>query len=261
MELLFQFNYPAFCKILSINQVNRMILKLWKNPQSISSQNLDSANVNKIYIIAQEIFKLFINKFSSLKRLIVNNYLFYIPQLTFISYPGTRDCLKNLSILDCRSDICSDFFDQLSQICHNIQSLIITFAYSISSGSKDLISVQKNLKCLKMIGYDGCGDLTDIIPSLTKLSSDTLTKLIIRGEEYYLPFLSSFIAKFINGQELRLSFYLTDGFEDYKSMQYGNFSQIFHNYKFWDFNDYYQGMDLLIKFLETRKRFKRILFM
>src|SRR4051794_9007531 len=49
------FNYPALCKILSICQVNCMILKLWNNPQSISSQNLDSANDNKVYIIEQEI--------------------------------------------------------------------------------------------------------------------------------------------------------------------------------------------------------------
>ena len=44
---------------------------------------------------------------------------------TLTSYPGARDCLKDLSELYCYSDICPEFFYQLSQICHNISLLDI----------------------------------------------------------------------------------------------------------------------------------------
>ena len=47
--------------------------------------------------------------------------------MTLIYFPGARDCLKHLSELSCTNDVCSKFFYQLSQVCHNIQSLKIPF--------------------------------------------------------------------------------------------------------------------------------------
>ena len=55
-----------------------------------------------------------------------------------------------LTELNCSSDIYSEFFYQISQICHNIQSLTISFENVISNGLKDLISLQNNLKSVKM---------------------------------------------------------------------------------------------------------------
>ncbi len=70
------------------------------------------------------------------------------------------DCMKDLSVLTCYSNIPSEFFYQLAQLCHNIQSLCITFEIRISNGLKDLTSSQNNLKHLSlqmgeimMIGY------------------------------------------------------------------------------------------------------------
>src|SRR6266498_3963406 len=58
------FNYASFCKVLSINRVHNMIEKLL-NQQSILPQNLD----NNTHIVMQELFKMFMNQISSLKRL------------------------------------------------------------------------------------------------------------------------------------------------------------------------------------------------
>src|SRR6266498_2550243 len=169
------FNYVAFIKHLSVTDIGEFIEKL-SNP--ITSQSLD---YNK-YILAQEMFRMFMNQISSLKELefslilqfsipppfsilppfsIPTSFLIprlsiptpnysYIPNINFINYPGAIDCLKNLSRLNCGSDIYSEFFYQLSQVCHNIQSLKITFRRDISDGLADLISVQQNLKYLSI---------------------------------------------------------------------------------------------------------------
>src|SRR6266542_175429 len=92
-----------------------------------------------------------------------------------------KDCLANISVFSCDSSICSEFFYQLSQICHNIETLTITFKNIISDGLVDLISLQKNLKYVTLItSYGSENDWTEITTSLTKFSS-TLTKLEILG--------------------------------------------------------------------------------
>ena len=63
------FDYAAFCKILSIDQVHCKIYKLLKNQQSISSSNLN--NNNNTRIVVQEICKMFMNQISSLKSLTI----------------------------------------------------------------------------------------------------------------------------------------------------------------------------------------------
>src|SRR5581483_6927719 len=97
---------------------------------------------------------------------------------TFSLYPGAKECLTNLSKLSCRSDIYSEFFYQLSQMCNNIRSLKIRITDVISNGLADLISVQKNLKYLDIIGRNTIPDenLLRITHSLTK-HSNTIIKL------------------------------------------------------------------------------------
>src|SRR5947207_7119198 len=58
------FNYAAFCKILSIDQVYQ---KLW---QFLKNQSQHSNNDNNRNIVAQEIFKLFLKQIPSLKKLV-----------------------------------------------------------------------------------------------------------------------------------------------------------------------------------------------
>src|ERR1043165_4573014 len=129
------FNYAAFCKTLSINRVNYIIGML-----------LRQYNSSKVfYIVEQEIYKLFMKQIS-LKSL----DFFEFSDVTFGIYPEARNSLKNLSELRCRSNNYPEFFYQLSQICHNIQTLFIRFSKDISNGLADLISVQKNLKCLEI---------------------------------------------------------------------------------------------------------------
>jgi len=218
------FNYVPFIKNLSINEI------------------ID--NVKKDIVI-QEIFKMLMSQ-TSLKRLdrcyphynLNNHFLSNTP----FTYPGAIDCLKNLTELNCYSNFHSESLYQLSQTCHNLQSLKIYFQESITDGLEDLISVQQNLKylCLDMRYYDK--NLT-----ITKLPN-TLIKLDLFGKDNCtIPL--SFIAKFTNLQEIGLGFgfYNNNCFE---KLQYAIFPQL-HTLKF--MRDYPKDKKLA-KFIENNGR-------
>ncbi|PKY34145.1 hypothetical protein RhiirB3_453586 [Rhizophagus irregularis] len=232
------FNYAAFCKILSINRVYYKIRGLLRNQQTISSQNLN----NYIHIMVREIFKMLMNQITSLKSLV----FFLFSDEIFCLYPGAKDCLKNLTELSCSSDIPTELFYQLSQTCYNIQSFTIEFERIISnSGIADLISVQRNLKSFDMtLCYDLTVDsVTNIIPSLISKLPNTLIKLDLYGGDNY--FSLSFIANFLNLQELKLSFSNDECFVNFEKLQYVTFPQL----KVLIIREKYPRNELLIKFL------------
>ncbi|RIA81351.1 hypothetical protein C1645_837159 [Glomus cerebriforme] len=233
------FNYATFIKSLSIYNIDSIIKSILQNYQSITPQSLN----HKKYIVTKEIYKLFMKQIS-LRELYFNSYkIIDIPNITFTSYTGTKDCLKYLSRLSCRSDLYPEFFYQLSQLCHLIQYLYITFEKIISNGLTDLISVQKNLKHLYIMQSFDCEDLTGVIQSLTKLP-DTLIKFELYGGKHFIPL--SFISKFTNLQELVLSFDYNYAIEGFKKLQYIIFSHL-EILKF----EYAYPKYELIKFLEN----------
>jgi len=213
------FNYIAFIKNLSIHEINK-ILKILEIDQSIIISK--SLYYNKYIVLMQEIFKMFMSQIS-LKEL--NFYLVCFPNIDLITYPGAIDCLKNLSELNCSSDIYSEFFCQISQICHNIQSLNITFKAPISNGIINLISAQQNLKYLSIIRYC-CKDSTNMIPLILTKLPDTLIKLDLFINNHYMSL--SFITKFTNLRELVLSFRYSynDNFKDFEKITTYYFSTI-----------------------------------
>ncbi|CAB4399826.1 unnamed protein product [Rhizophagus irregularis] len=201
------FNYASFCKILSIYQINKMINSVLKNSL------LDSKDGNSL--VVNEIIKMFASQITSLKKL---TYTFYHNNrnISFPHFPGARD----LSELCCSSDLSSDFFYQLSQICHNLQSISIKFYDSITNELNELISSQNNLKNLYLSASDG--SWADIIPTITK-HSHTITKLKLYIDVSNSSY--SFVSSFPNLQELIISSF--DGvFEDFKKLQYVNFSKL-----------------------------------
>src|SRR5205823_12560807 len=115
------FNYATFCKLLSVDEVNYNIWQLFKKQKSISVQKLDD---NIVKIVLQEIFKFLMSQISSLRKMRLKFFELSLlrQNITFTSYPGARDCLKDLSELYCHSDIRPEYFYQLSQICNTIQT-------------------------------------------------------------------------------------------------------------------------------------------
>ncbi|RIA87222.1 hypothetical protein C1645_828103 [Glomus cerebriforme] len=228
------FNYASFCKILSINRVYITVEKLLlKNQQyNVSSQN-------QINLIVQELYKLFMIQISPLKELTFHGDDL---KINFTSYPGAKNRLKNLSELYCSSNVSSKFFYHLSQFCKNLKSLYISFERFNSKGLSDLISVQKNLKCLSILQHRGDNEVNNIIPLLTTNHSNSLIKLSLYGN-YNVSL--SFIANFKNLQQLELSFDHND-FEDFEKLQY----VILPNLKIFKI-PYHISNNILITFLEN----------
>ncbi|CAB4378371.1 unnamed protein product [Rhizophagus irregularis] len=180
------FNYASFCKVLSIRY-----LLIEDNEIEILSDN------PKNYLITKEILKMFMRQISSLEKMdfsFMEYYYYYYGCyddfyknynfLNFINFPGAKDCLKNLSELKCYSFMNSEFFLQLSKICHNINYLVIIFEETASVGIKDLILSQNNLESISFSRYNSCNEsnFDDIFNyfTLTK-HSNTLTKLFLSG--------------------------------------------------------------------------------
>ncbi|CAG8664037.1 17277_t:CDS:1 [Funneliformis caledonium] len=230
------FNYVSFLRRLSIDEIVRKISSILRNHHPFASESLIDI---KFAIIIQEIFKMFMSRIS-LKILVIRSS--NISNITFSFYPGAIDCLKNLSAFGCCSDICSEFFYQLSQICRNVQSLSFTLKSVISNGLTELISVQQNLKSIKIYQSYLCKSLKRIIPFLAK-HSNTLTKVNINGvyDESLL-----FLVNLENLQELILYHY-NDCYEDFKMLQHVVFPHLrILRLKHQSINPVY-----LIKFLEN----------
>ncbi len=164
----------------------------------------------------QEILKMFMSQISLKKLSYIFEDLNMNKNLTFVHFPGARDCLTNLLELTCNSNVQPEIFYQLSQICHNIQSLNIKFNNyaneAVLNRLKDLISSQNNLKSLSLAYYGETNYWAEIIPSL-KNHSDTLIKLNIKGEDNHWPL--TFIKDFKNLKELDLSFNYINIFESF----------------------------------------------
>jgi hypothetical protein len=112
------FNYLAFRRDLLIYKIKETVFNVLKNKLFIKVEDKND-------LVTNEIMKMFANQIPSLKKLTCyNNNFDNTSNFSFHYYfPGVR----KLSELNCSSNLSSNFFYQLSQICHNIQSLSISF--------------------------------------------------------------------------------------------------------------------------------------
>ncbi|RIA84330.1 hypothetical protein C1645_832444 [Glomus cerebriforme] len=242
------FNYPAFCKVLSINDICQIIY-MGLNIKSSTSLSLNC-------LVVDEFIKMFTNQNSSLKRLTYSsNYIYNITlnDISYTCFSGVN--LVNLSELRCSSDINSEFYYQLSQTCHNLQLLAIDFEPKpVSNELKGLISSQKNLKNLRLSAFNG-GDWTDILSSLIK-HSNTLTKLYLTSDNGNLPL--SFVASFPNLQQVELSFFCGGVYsKNFESLQYATFPKL----QILNIPDYFPEPEYVINFLRINgKNLEKIYF-
>src|SRR3954447_23543653 len=77
------FNYPSFCKVLSINGLGRIV--------SNYSESFPPMCFNdRSYLVMKEILKMFMNQISTLKTLTYYNYS--VPNnIPFTHFPGAKD--------------------------------------------------------------------------------------------------------------------------------------------------------------------------
>uniref|UniRef100_U9UP86 F-box domain-containing protein n=1 Tax=Rhizophagus irregularis (strain DAOM 181602 / DAOM 197198 / MUCL 43194) TaxID=747089 RepID=U9UP86_RHIID len=245
------FNYAAFCKVLSINEINRIVDSVLRDEPSNTINSLSLKDRN--FLVANEVIKMFTNQISSLKKL-AYHYNQYHNNFSFNYFSGMR----NLSELHCSSNLPSNFFYQLSHICHNLQSIFIKFHNDVVSNElKELISLQNNLKQLTLLAYFN-GSWTNIIPTLTK-HANTITKLYLDSDNYKDNSSLSFISLFSNLQEIIFSFSFFSGtdFEDFKQLQHINFPKL----QKLKFLDQCPKPEYLMKFLEINGKNLKKLYM
>ncbi|CAG8551668.1 12974_t:CDS:2 [Funneliformis caledonium] len=143
-------NKATFTQLSGIEKIAKNVLGLsWKNEMLYT----------KCLVNSHEIFE-YLNYETDLRLCLLVNRQWcelefysslFIPNIPIITYPGAIDCLRNLSEFGCSSNIDSEIFYQMSQICHNLESLNLIFGKVISNGLTDLISVQKNLTYLYVL--------------------------------------------------------------------------------------------------------------
>ncbi|GBB90421.1 hypothetical protein RclHR1_17380003 [Rhizophagus clarus] len=207
------FNYASFCQVLLICEIIKMVYNVLRDMPSVNSLSLQDRNC----LVTNEIIKMFMNQ-TSLKKL-TYMYNYYHCNLSFPYIFGVR----NLSELRCGTNITSDFYYQLSQTCHNLQSISIEFhSNEVSNELKELISLQSNLKNLTLLAYYDNG-WESIIPTITK-HPNTLTKLHLCSDDDNLSL--SFVSLFSNLQEIIFSFLESADFEDFKMLQFAKFPNL-----------------------------------
>ncbi|CAB4373746.1 uncharacterized protein OCT59_001259 [Rhizophagus irregularis] len=206
------FNYVAFCRVLSVRDICRIVDNAFKHKPPHNSLSLEDRN----YLVINEIIKMFEKQIYSLKKLFYYNNHYHI-NYSFPYFPGIR----NLSELHCSSNLPSNFFYQLAQLCHNIQTLSIDFHnYEALNELKEFISLQDNLKSLTLSAYDASWE--SILPSIKNHSN--ITRLHLYGDSDKLPF--SFVSLLTNLQEFIFSFFNGSTFEEFNMFQHINFSKL-----------------------------------
>jgi hypothetical protein len=129
------FNYISYCKFPKsdiIDKIMKMILK----------ENLNLINdYNKINLIEQEIYKLFVNNCKNIKE------LYWETSQSLSSFPGSISCFSQLYNLHIDINfVNSHSLYEMAQICNNLGELTIKGCIQEFPGLISLIDAQNKLK-------------------------------------------------------------------------------------------------------------------
>ncbi|CAB4387453.1 unnamed protein product [Rhizophagus irregularis] len=225
------FNYAGFCRDLSISRIEMLVSTVFEDKPSDNSfllivKNLflpfrEKRKIKKTILVVNEIIKMLANQIFSLRKLVFRYLHHYNLDNSFPYFPDYFPGARNLSELQCSTHIPSNFFYQLSQICHNLQSILIYFYYDVPDELKELIYLQNNLKNLTLVIYNS--NWTNIIPALISCSH-TVTKFKLYGLINNIPL--SFISSFTNLQESIFSFFDGVVVIDFTDLLYANFPKL-----------------------------------
>ncbi|RIA91404.1 hypothetical protein C1645_822105 [Glomus cerebriforme] len=193
------FNYTSFCKVINLNIINNMINY---NINNIKDKNLkfefSIKDHYQKYLINQEILKLLISNTSKLSILILSCEF---PQ-PIATFPNSFISLSQLNELHCYGPINEVIFYGLSQLCRNIEKLVIE-GYDQKKNRKNrglrlLIEQQTNLKRVKFSNYyDDYRYISQISYSeLGKALAAKSSSIIELDFDYFNPILLRFLNKF-----------------------------------------------------------------
>ncbi|RIA99189.1 hypothetical protein C1645_747588 [Glomus cerebriforme] len=139
------FNYSSFCKTIDSDKIHLMVYHNIKD----NNNNLRHLTDYHEYLVEQEILKLLISNTSKLKCFIICNKSHPIAL-----YPNSFISLSQLNELHCNTLIESTVFYGLSQLCRNLEKLIIEGYNDENDGLITFIKQQINLRKVKIYEDD-----------------------------------------------------------------------------------------------------------
>ena len=179
------FNYLSFCRSINMNVIKSII-------------SIGSSSTYNQFLLQQEIYSLFMRKFSEIKYLDMRSI---DHQIFYFSKANSR--LESLCELKCDLSISPVYFFGLALVCKCIQRFIIINTISpninVHDGIVKLIQVQKNLRYFKWkddfsdFDFDDF-DFDDIYEKIflaLEEKADTLNHLVINFQYHldYYPYI------------------------------------------------------------------------
>lgn len=156
------FNYVSYIKILSKDVIESLIEGILVENYELNSYNL----------LQENFWNLFMN---NCNRLNLN-----LPNYSICHFNGTKTCLPSLVKLTCSTFIHHIYFLELSEICHNLQELVIN-CFQDNKGLAQLIKSQKRLKRI-VLKSNNNNILCPLIGDALLTQSNTITSINIDYE-------------------------------------------------------------------------------
>ncbi|CAG8531782.1 7611_t:CDS:1 [Gigaspora margarita] len=211
------YDYVGLCQFLEFSNVHEMVKIISTSFKCDSTDSLNNSNSRSstlicdseaytIYLIKQEIYKLFINGCPKLKYLSFHDVDAPLP-----FFEGAENCFLNLYELHCDTKLLPGTLYRMAQICQNLERLIVDECCYDNDGLATLIEVQKKLRYLKIItkGNDDPGNSRYNrylrIAGAISTHAQTLTNFIIGGN-FIKAIPPVTIATFENLQTLKITF-------------------------------------------------------
>jgi hypothetical protein len=201
------FNYVSFCKFLRDVNIDNIINVVFKEEIFNNATNCSE----KINLLKQEIYKLFISQCKNIKELEC------IASQPLPSFPGAQTCFSQLYKLGIDLYYAnSNNLYEMSQICKNLSEI---FVYNYSQdipGLISLIDAQKNLKSVSLHGHIKKGTCEEISNALAKKGS-TINYLSLCGSVGIIS--HSFLTSLINLKSLIIHYNFNKSYEAIKKFQ------------------------------------------
>ncbi|PKC02287.1 hypothetical protein RhiirA5_425454 [Rhizophagus irregularis] len=181
------FNYISFWKHLDLRFIEGLMFQ----------GNIKESN---IFIIKNEIMKLFINENTRIIHLYISRNFNYKVH----SIPGAEHCLSGLESFSCRSCVDLSILEGLSSICKSIKRLkffVDSSNVNINFGIIKLIEAQKNLNEVYLFNYSVTKSFEGLIEKSLIKHADTIQYLNIRSAP-----VTKFLSYLVNLSSLEIEF-------------------------------------------------------
>ncbi|RIA86064.1 hypothetical protein C1645_780503 [Glomus cerebriforme] len=194
------FNYISFFKTLNANDVDHMI-------KDLTELTHIKFNPNNKILLGQEVMKMIMNFSSHLRILLLHK----CNVKEFYTFPGAKECLKNIVKLECTINLEPSVYHGLAKICRNIKYLFVNNCIRDNEGIAALIEAQKNLQYFKYEKFYINYPLCKRIGSALEKSADSLISFEAYGN---IAICCSTFTKLVNLKILKLKVDLSNGCQE-----------------------------------------------